>query len=154
MNELENNLPRNLIDWFLPENNHNKKRKEDLMKAINTKKPHDFVCKSDLKLEKSEQTVFQVRYLTAHELAVINDEIYQVSGVGAKRREQFKTGSTEFNVLKKVLVGWSNFKSDDGSDVSFDKGKIEEMIDMIPAEARREIVAHVRGESEVSEGEG
>lgn len=149
--EVTENLPKNFLDWMIhPEE---KQTKDNIMKAINSKTPHEFVTKAEKKLPPEKQTSFKVRFLTASQQAEIRDTLYNVSGLGKARKERIQTGTADLQTLKYGLVGWSNFLDDNGSPVNFDLGKIDDMIDMIPPEARSEIASHVRGESEVTEGE-
>lgn len=134
--------------------NIDKTTKEKLMKAVNPKKDHEYVCKQELKLDKDKQTVFMVKYLTSDQGAEIRDDTYQVGGVGNKRKEKFLTGTSEIKCLKFGLVGWRNFKDDDGSDITFNKANIGDCLDMIPPNIRTELANHIRGESELDEGEG
>lgn len=150
-NDVYVNFPEQLIDWLTP--NQTKKTKEEIMKAINPSKVHDYVCKPERGLSSSEQTVFKVKYLTVNQTAELRDEIYTVKGVGKARSEKLQTGTVDMKTLKLGLVGWANFKDEEGKEVVFDKNKIVDMLDMIPPEARTELAGHIRGESELTEGE-
>lgn len=151
VNDVYIHFPEQLIDWLIP--NQTKKTKEEIMKAINPSKVHDYVCKSERGLSSSEQTVFKVKYLTVNQTAELRDEIYTVKGVGKARSEKLQTGTVDMKTLKLGLVGWANFKDEEGKEVVFDKNKIIDMLDMIPPEARTELAGHIRGESELTEGE-
>lgn len=128
-------------------------QKEHIVKAIDSKTPHKYICKDDRKLKPEEQTVFMVKFLDPWLEAKLNDEIYQVSGSGKERREQFLTGTQQQEVLKNCLVGWENFNDHDGKPVQFVSDMMENL-SRLPPDARRELAEHIRGQAELTEGEG
>ena len=115
-----------------------------VMKGVRFDKPHDFVCKCDSKLPKPEQTIFNVRFLTADEQAELRDLMYSVSGMGANRSEKFLTGTVANKALEIGLQGWKGFTYDDGADIPFSK----ENFSSIPPAERDEIANHIRGVEE------
>jgi len=123
------------------------------MKAIEPGKQVEFICKSERDLDKKEQTIFLVEYLTASENAKLRDDLYDVTGAGKARKETLKTGTVELKALRMGLKGWKNFTDAKGEQISFNIDKIDDMIDMIPPEARSEIADFIRGESALDEGE-
>lgn len=149
--EYEENLPKNLLDWIYHPSEE--KTKEEIMKAINPNKEHTYVVKSERNLPDNQKTVFKVRYLTMAEQAEIRDSLYNVRGVGKARSERFQTGTADLETLKKGLKGWENFTDEEGKPLTFNASLITEMLNLIPPDARSELAAHIRGESEVSEGE-
>ena len=120
------------------------------MKGVRFDQTHNYVCKCDLDLPKKEdKAVFQVRFLTAKEQAKVRDSMYAVTGIGAARRETFRTGSATQNALELGVVGWTNFKyGDTGEEIPFSI----ENISCIPPTERDELSNYIRGIEEV-EGE-
>ncbi len=110
--------------------------------GLDPTKERTYVAKCEQELPKDEQTVYKVRMLRLHEAANIKDDIYRVTGLGKERKETLRTGSIEVEVLKTCMLGWENFKSDEGKDVPFNL----ENIDWIPAEVRSEISDFCSGE--------
>ncbi len=120
---------------------------DNIMKGVRFDQTHNFTCKCDEELPKEKRTIFETRYLTAKEQAKIRDGMYMVSGIGAARREQFRTGSATQAALELGLKGWKNFKQGDtGEDISFDVDNFS----CIPPNERDEISNHIRG---IEEGE-
>lgn len=150
-------LNKEFINWILPE--ENKQEKENYMKAIDPTQEHDYICKMEQKLidtskmSKDEATVFKVKYLTSREQAELRDNIYKVSGVGQKRSEKFGAGTMDLDTLRKGLKGWSNLTDSKGNQVAFESGKMDVMIDKLPPDVRSDLASHIRGESELDEGE-
>ena len=116
------------------------------MKGVRFTEPHDFVCKCDETLPEEERTSFKVKFLTKEQQAEIRDIMYSVKGIGAARQEKFLTGSAVLKALEYGLVGWKNFKFDDGTDIVFSK----ENFSCIPPAQRDELANHIRG---ITEGE-
>lgn len=140
------------VDWLLADGPLRNQVKEKFMKAINPSSQHPYVCKSDLKLDAKERTTFSVSFLTADQQSKLRNGLYSVTGMGKQRKESLNTGSSDMEALKMGLKGWTNFKNEDGTEVVFDPKKVGEMIDFIPPDARSEIAAHIKGESQVDEG--
>lgn len=151
-------LPSSLIDWIQP--SLEQKTKEEYMKALTPNAVIRHVCKDDLENtkknpdEKKNETVFLLKPLSVQQQADLRDNMYKVSGIGKKRTEKFQTGTSEVDALKIGLLGWENFTNEKGDQVSFDKTNVSGMLEMIPADARTELAAKIRGDAEVDEGEG
>lgn len=142
------NLLTDYFIWLMPQ------EKENIMKALNPKATHEYVCKEDKKLDENDQTVFVVKYLSIEQSANIRDNMYQVDGSMKNRKERILAGTSELEVLKLGLKGWKNFRDElTGEKVDFDDKNIMEMIGRIPPAARTELADHIRGESTLSEGE-
>jgi hypothetical protein len=114
--------------------------------------------------EKSDFVTWLIRPLTAKEQADIQNSLFQSKGVGKKRQEQFLTGTQGMLVLRKGLVGWKDFKFEDGSLVVWEDPKVEKTeegrdrimdrnLDCIPAVIRMELSDEIRGEAELGEDE-
>ena len=104
-----------------------------------------------------DRIIFLVTYLSALDAARIQDSLYAVEGWGKNRREEFKTGTMQVEIIKQGLKGWKNFKFEDGNIVDWRDpiGKSAEErekvmldnIDKIPPEGRSELADIIRGES-------
>lgn len=134
------------------------KEKEKIMKAIHADKAYDYIPKEDRKKKPEERTTFKVKYLDPFTAASLGDQIFDVSGVGTKRRERLMTGTQQLEILKNCLVGWDNFEDPDSTSdkkkfLDFDAKKLEEMLSCIPPPVRAELADFARGESELDEGE-
>lgn len=135
------------------------KEKEEIMKAIRSDKAYDFIVKDDRKKNPKDRTTFKIKFLDPYTAAKLGDQIFDVKGMGANRKERLLTGTQQFEILKNCLVGWDNMEHPDsnGSEprfLEFDTKNIEEMISMIPPNYRSELADFARGESELEEGEG
>lgn len=129
-------------------NRLNLKEVQIIMKGVRFDKPHEYVCKCDIKKSKDERTSFKVRFLTAPEQADIRDAMYAVSGVGNARKERFLTGSSSLLALEKGLLGWENFNYEDsGEKIEFSS----ENFSCIPPAERDEIANYIRGIEEEAE---
>lgn len=128
-----------IVDWLEEEEEHT-------MKGIRYDKTHDYVCKCDRDLPKSEQAIFKVRFLTAKEQAKARDTLYSVTGFGENRQEKLLTGTTALEALRIGLKGWENFRYEDtGEEIPFN----EDNLSCIPPEQRDEIANYIRGISEI-----
>jgi hypothetical protein len=105
-----------------------------------------------------------IRPLTSVEHADIQNSLFQSKGFGKKRQEQFLTGTQALLVLRKGLVGWKNFKYEDGTDVVWEDPTVERTeegrnrimdrnLDSIPTVIRMELSDEIRGEAELGEDE-
>ena len=126
---------------------------EEIMRAVDVNKEYDFVVKDEKDMPSDEQTTFKVRLLSPTDKAALDDNIYKVSGAGNARKEQILSGTQRLTILKKCLVGWSNFKDEDDKIVVFDKSDTIKMLGFIPSKYHVEIVNYVTGESEASSEE-
>lgn len=94
--------------------------------ALDPKRTSEFVLSCDRKDEsgkpipKEKQTVFELRVLTARELAQLEDELSEVDMRGTIK---VKAGSQVLKILKLGLVGWKNFKDGKGNEIQFQKDK-------------------------------
>jgi hypothetical protein len=113
---------------------------------------------------KEDQVIWLLRPLTAKEAADIQNRLFQSEGWGKNRREQFLTGTQVILVLRKGLVGFKNFKYEDGAEVGWEDPNIEKTeegrdrimdrnLDKIPASIRQELSDQIRGEAELGEAE-
>lgn len=123
------------------------------MKAIDNTKPHEFVCKAERKLPPDERTVFMVKYIDPYTDAKLQDQIYNVSGVGSNRKERLLSGTQAFEITKKFLCGWKNFLDENDDEVIFDEKSPEANIERLHPQVRRELAEHIRGDSDLEEGE-
>jgi len=114
------------------------------MKGIRFDQVHSYVCKCDKGSPVLEQTSFKVRFLTASEQANLRDDMYEVAGVGTKRTEKLKTGSSTQKALELGLKGWENFKFDNGEEIPFSLDNFS----CIPPNERDEISNYIRGVEE------
>jgi hypothetical protein len=146
-------IPNTYLAWMLPD--WDKTKDETIMvKAIDTSKSHEYVTKTDQKLPREDQTIFLVRFLSAQQQFEMRDDMYQVTGIAKGRKEKFMTGTNERKTLNIGLVGWKNLSSESGNDISFDAKDMPKMLDFLPPDVRTELAQHIRGESELEEGEG
>lgn len=116
------------------------------------------------KMERGEldPVVWLIRPLTSKESADIQNGLFHSKGFGKQRQEQFLTGTQVIMVLRKGLVGWKNFKYEDGTDVVWEDPKVEKTeegrdrimdrnLDCIPTAIRQELSDEIRGEAELGE---
>lgn len=123
----------------------NMKEVDEIMKGVRYDKPHEYICEDDRQLANTKQTVFEVRYLTASEQAMLRDLMYKVAGVGAARKEQFLTGTMVLKALELGLLGWQNFKYEDSEEeIVFNQDNFS----CIPPAIRDELANHIRGTEE------
>lgn len=124
------------------------------MKAIDATKAYPYVAKEERKLMKDDQTRFMIKYLDCVRQAELQDDLYNVEGMGKERRERLLTGTRMTSILETNLVGWENFMDHDGNPVPFDKADPKKNINKIPPRVRQELADAIAGEGDVSEGEG
>jgi len=118
---------------------------------------HDYTPKGQEDVPKEEQLSFQVRFLDVKLTADITDQVYTAKGFGNKREELLRAGSQELKILRRGIVGWTNFTYDDGTAIEWEEiprsstQKQTEVMDRnlnkIPPEIRGEIADYVRGVS-------
>lgn len=132
----------------------NNLQKEQAMKAINSDIPHPYVCKDDRKLDPKERTTFMVKYIDPFSEANFGDELYGVKQQGKERKESIKSGTQKHEILKKFLCGWDNLPDETGEAVEFDASDMDKNLKRLHPAIRTEIADHIRGESEMTEGEG
>lgn len=119
--------------------------------AVNPKENREYVLEEDRGRPQEEQTVFILKNLTASELAKLEDSLTDYSLKSSATGKELSPedikmslniGSQTLRVLRMGLVGWKNFKGEDGKDVSFMKqGETprEQNWDRLRPEWRREI---------------
>ena len=115
--------------------------------AMDPKKVHTYISRYERDVDSDEQTKFKVRLLTVQESARIKDDLYQVSGVGRRRQEKLRTGTSELETLKLCLKGWDNLLDAEGNQVPYS----HENFSQIPPEIRSEIADYVSGEVQENE---
>jgi hypothetical protein len=126
---------------------------EELMKAIDSDTTIEYVLKCEQKLDAKDQTVWLLKPLSAVKQAQLQDQLYDVEGMGKARKERLLTGTRMLELLKGHLVGWKNFLDKNGDPVKFDKDNVTASIDRIPAPYRQELADAIAEEGEVDEGE-
>lgn len=115
---------------------------------------------SDVKVE--ERTVFVITSPDVRDFARIQNELYDVRGIGKSRKERFRTGEHSLEILKLGLRGWKNFMDHDGKEIKWrDSGEgntpqereriLIENINRIPEANRAELVDLIRGEATASQ---
>ena len=87
----------------------------------------EYILKAERELPTSEQTVFMIRPLTAHETAQIDDI--------ARMNDKGELVSLNAMILERVvrgLVGWRNLKHAEGAELPFSKDQTENLNRIIP----------------------
>jgi len=124
---------------------------------------HDYIVKAQRDEDPKEQVKFRVRMLSAVEYAEIQNDLYQISGMGDNREERIVTGTQVLETLVLGLRGWSdNFCFDDGTPVIWTdlgtevsvEGKRRVMlqnIDKLLPSIRSELAEYIRCESKLGE---
>lgn len=134
---------------------------EDIMARIHGIRPdqiHDYILKDQEKDSQEDQIIWKVKYLSVSDSAKITDMIYSARGFGKKREEVLKAGTQQLQILRLGLVGWENFKYDDGKEVEWEPvptgGNLQQIarimdrnLDKVPPEVRDELADHIRGSS-------
>jgi len=124
----------------------------------------EYVAKCQRGEPKEDQVIWLLRPLASKESADIQNNLFRSEGVGKQRKEQFLTGTQVILHLRKGLVGWENFKYEDGSSVAWEDPAIEKTeegrdrimdrnLDKIHASIRQELSDEIRGEAELGEDE-
>jgi len=90
--------------------------------------------------DKSLVTTFRLRHMTLLQEAATLDALDRDSnGISIRRN----LGSDRVNLLRSNLVGWSNLRKEDGSEVMFEKGPMggakDELIYLLPPRLRDEL---------------
>lgn len=125
--------------------------------GLNPKKVRIYIPKADQGLPDEEKPLkFQMRLLTAREAADLRDEIYEISGVGKKRKERLRSGTHELRVLYRCIEGWENFFDDDSKEIPYRKTvknnePFIENLDYLPDDLRTELARYASRENEVDE---
>jgi len=150
------------ILWMADFINYHIERKEnDIMAKIFALRPgqvQDYILKDQEKDPPESQTIFKIKYLNVSESAQVSDMIYSAKGFGKKREELLRTGTQQLHVLRKGLIGWENFKYEDGTVCEWEDvptgvsiGKfntiMDRNLDKLPPEVRDELADEIRGAS-------
>jgi hypothetical protein len=128
------------------------------MKALSPQDKFDFISKTEVDLDETEQTVFHCKSLTAHEQSIV--ENCGTSIVDGKYT--LTSGFQTEMVLHLGLVGVSNFKDEQGNEVTLLRekkktiaGRYERIDDVflsrIPREIRDEIANEIDSRGRLSE---
>jgi hypothetical protein len=119
-----------------------------------------YIPKADRNLTEEEKPMkIHVRLLRARDAAKFRDEIYDISGMGKKRKERLRSGSHELRVLYTCVEDWENFPDENGNQIECKKRKgnngefIIDNIDYWPDDLRTEVARYCSRESEVDEEE-
>ncbi|BDQ01947.1 MAG: hypothetical protein KatS3mg036_0501 [Ignavibacterium sp.] len=103
-----------------------------------SRKTVDYILESDRKLDKSEQTIFKIKPLSAKQYARIQDSMrFSRKDNGDSNIENL--GTYTYEVLLYGLVGWENFKDADSQEVKFNSKAVDESIDYLPIDVRYEL---------------
>lgn len=155
-------LPRpRWVRRMLVEAAHNDEE-EETMKMLDPRKPHRFVpkCIRESKdIPPDRKAIFLVRPLTKGERADIQDKIVQGSGLGQRRKEEYRTGTMMLETLRTGLMGWENLWLQDPDDlekweaVPYDKAAKEKMLDLIPNRVADELANYILDQAEPDRGE-
>lgn len=87
--------------------------------ALDPKQHFDYVLECDRALPPEQQTVFKLRGLTVAEEARIEDGLAQLVDGGVSMR----SGHQKLEILRLGLLGWTGFRSADGTEVAFERTK-------------------------------
>ncbi len=120
--------------------------------AVDPGKTFDYVLECDRTLPAEEQTVFEIKVLSARELADIEDKATKFVDGGL----EFRTGSQVLKILELGVKGWKNFRGRDGAEISFrdNNGRPRpENWDLLRPEWRRELSNAVTEQNRVTEAE-
>lgn len=121
--------------------------------AIDPSKTFDYVLLCDRANPPEEQTVFQLRVLSARELAEIEDGAIRSDREG---KLEYLSGSQTIRILNYGLRGWRNFRDAAGNEVPFreNNGKPRgENWDCLLPEWRRELANAITEQNRISETE-
>lgn len=85
--------------------------------ARDPKKVQDYVLEQDRKNPPEKQTVFKIRFLTSREQAEIENAV----SMGSDGQAKLEYGTIKLSILRRGLMGWSNFKDEEGKDAPFER---------------------------------
>jgi len=159
-----------LVVWLIGEEELEKlvteQRRMEMAKIYGVKADEviRYVPKSCRNEKPEDQPVFKLKFLEVAEFARIQDELFKSSGFGKKRTEKFMLGQQTMLALRQGLIGWENFKYEDGTPVEWedpnqgrdpeDRARIMDTnLNKIPPAERAEMADYVRGESTLGEDE-
>jgi len=125
--------------------------------AIDPTATIDYVLECDRDLPTDEQTIFELRCLTAGELARLEDNTL-TSTMDSDNKPEFRvmTGSVQINALQLGLKGWRNFKDAQGNEIPFKRRSdkcAKENLDYLHPHWRRELVEAITEMNDLSEGD-
>ena len=87
--------------------------------ALDPGQVFSYILKEERKLASENQTVFKLRCLSSKESAKIEDSF--ATKVNLETGDvQVKSGMKTYELLQLGLIGWDNFKGNDGKTVAFD----------------------------------
>lgn len=126
--------------------------------GLRANQTYDFVPKGQDDIPIEERLSFQCKFLDVNMSAEVTDQLYTAKGFGAKREELLRAGTQEITILRKGLVGWTNFFYDDGTEVEWEEiphglsrqkfeAAMDKNLNKIPPDRRGEIADFIRGSS-------
>ncbi len=121
--------------------------------AVDPSKSWDYVLLVDRELPPEQQTIFELKVLSARDLAAIQDGATKGNVDGSL---EFKSGTQTLRILEMGVRGWRNFKDDTGADVPYreNNGKPRpENWDCLRPEWRRELANAITEQNRLSEEE-
>lgn len=121
--------------------------------AVDPNKSWDYVLLVDRMLPPEEQTVFNLRVLSARELAEIEDGAAKSDLAG---NIEFRGGTQTLRILSLGVTGWRNFRDAQGNEITFreNNGKPRaENWDCLRPEWRKELANAVTEQNRLSEEE-
>ena len=121
--------------------------------AIDPNQTWEYVLECDRDLPPDQQTAFELKVLTARELAAIQDGATKGNVDGSL---EFRSGTQTLRILELGVRGWRNFKDAAGTDVPFreNSGKPRlENWDVLRPEWRRELANAITEQNRVTEEE-
>lgn len=117
------------------------------MLARSPKATWKYVLAADRKLPRSEQTVFELGHLTLAEEARLFDNLDRDSNGIPIRKD---LGSERLNLLRVKLKGWTNFRSEDGSEIQFETTPLglvkDDLLFRLTSDQRHEIALAIENE--------
>lgn len=103
-----------------------------------TRKTIDYILESERQLDKSQQTIFKIKPLSAKQYAKIQDSMrFHRKEDGEQNIENL--GTYTYEVLIYGLAGWENFLDQEGNQVKFNSKSYDENIDCLPLDIRFEL---------------
>ncbi|MDD5762175.1 MAG: hypothetical protein PHP88_06650 [bacterium] len=121
--------------------------------AVDPNKSWEYVLLVDRELPPEQQTVFELKVLTARDLASIQDGSTTGNVDGSL---MFKSGTQTLRILDLGVSGWRNFKNESGAEVPFrdNNGKPRsENWDVLRPEWRRELANAITEQNRLTEEE-
>lgn len=119
--------------------------------AVDPARTFDYVLQCDRELPKEQQTVFQLKVLTAKELAQIEDNAVVID---KEEKIAVNSGSTVLKTLRVGLQAWENFKDANGNPVMFQRKAgivCYENFDRLRPEWRRELANAITEQTRLTE---